>query len=1216
MPKKKLKIWCYDTESETLYELYEQILDPDYDAPDRIVDAKTYSESGIDVLYFTDNYNEPRRLRCEIESYSPLFLDDYDLSLTRQGGKGHIRFNPYLNSPSNDAVVSTGGSLLSGTYQFAFRLVNPTTNKISKWSSLSNPVHVYAQEDATEDYFNSGYGLATNRRIKVYADYPQDEVTAFAGQYVQFAVVENIYPSPTTALYASLLPLQSDPYLDYKSNYKIGTIPIEDLVVDYAPVQKSKTLTILRNRMFLGNIKYTDLEFDGDTTVFDGTGKPYVSSGSVYKKEISTASNLSQNLEKYASLYKGYFRDEVYRFGIVYLDKYGNRSQVHVLNMSNVTDNKSPYTYDMKFPKRSDAGYSILTSTNEVRSLGLSLTIQNHPTWATAFEIVREERIKRVLFQTPCIPMASVKGIGALESYPSSGLVESSTQTYTDAQPMTSDTVYVPKNLLFPELRNIVKNYTTGGSGDNRKITGEARYERGITYNYACLFPQENLYEAKGYEFKGYEKIETIDCVFASVNSKIYEPKNDSSLLEASFVFYGMSSDRYFYNDNVSPSANDIISEKSSIQDAIYLDNYSSGDTLGGSKIESYKDLQTYGVPMGYTPNVQRKVVCKINTSFNDEGAYAIPFSIGNHNAYAAGGAIYASVASPSYEDTASYTNNIYPLAAWYNTNPYQVVRIVNVVNENIGDDRYGDLDSQRKFISTGTSYYFDDDQIIKIKKKIQVPVVVEVFGGDCFITNHVFKVSDSTYLPSNPRKFFNSAYNTATISNNYDVAFKLTSYSAALSIPVGIKGAAQFVQVMLESEYNGQAMDTDILKIKSQYITPIIDGSGYVLNLENITSAKGSVKSCLTYNTNVNIKFNNEQKVYFPKLTYSFVRNLFQSRIQYSDLKIYNSSEIGFDIFRVANFYDMEESGGPITKLALASDNMYGIQTKRISYLPAGERIIEAADNGVLAVGTSSVISQASIINERRGGQHLAGIVETGDQIMIPDNINKSVYMLQGQQLEIISDKDVASLFREKLGTVFVEKNIRGLWDPIRKEYWLVAKDQSYFCYLYNMSIEQWVSNYEFSSAAIFYNGVFTNQKLWLLGKESTDVNVYTMYTGEYTILMGSDVTPRITLIVNPDADYAKTFDDLAIAATERLKDVDFVVEREQSMGQQLVSEVNLDVFPVEGNYRIKTLRDPRDERLRGLRMKTTVRWMSNDLPSMVSSIYTKYRLSARRPF
>jgi hypothetical protein len=1202
MSKKKLKIWCYDTESDTKYELYEQLLDPDYDSGDRIIDGKTYAENGLDVLYFTDNYNEPRRLRCEISGYESNYLDDYDLSLTRQGGKGYVRLD-------EDDVISTGGSLLSGTYQFAFRFVNPTISKVSKWSALSNPIHIYSQEYPENAYYNSGYGLATNRKITVRAEAPLEELLAFQGQYVQFAVVENIAPNPTsTALYASLLPMQTSSVLEYKSNYKIGTIPIEDLVVDYATLETAKTLTIVRNRMFLGNIKYRNLEFDGNSAI--NGGKPYVSSGYIKSKDLNALNIL--DLEKYASMYKGYFRDEVYRFGIVYFDKYGNRSQVHTLDMTNVAGNAISSGTDMKFPARSEIGYALLTNTSLMRWLGLNINITNHPTWATGFEIVREERIKRILFQSPSIPMASIKGIGALEAYPSTGYIYDTTtseQNYVDAQPQTSDIVMIPKNLAWPELRNIIQSVAAGGTDPNKKIKGEAAYDRAYNYTYVCLFPQENLYENKGYEFKGYEKLETVDCVFTSVNAKSYNYVVSSSLVEASYNFYGMSDIRYFYNDTVTTS-NDILNEKSSVQDAIYVDNYSSGSTLAGAKIETYEDLQTFGVPLGYKPNVQRKLVCKLNSPFADEGAANIPFSIGNHNAFYPGSGIYASSPFPAYYNSAGFGDPNVLNAIGFGDTPVQVIRIVNVVNENIGDDRYGSTDSQRKFISTGSSYFFEAEDIEKIKKKISVSVNLDVFGGDCFVTSHVFKVSDSTYLLSNGIKFSGtgSGYNAATVAKNFDVSYKIGSSESCISMPVAAKGLAQFVQVILESEYNGQAMDTDVLNIKSTYITPFIDGTTYVLNLEGTNASKASVKTCLTYNTNANLKFDNEPKVYFPKLQYSFVQNEFQSRIQYSDIKIYNSSELGFDIFRVLNFYDMEESGGGITKLALASDNMYAIQTKRISYVPSGERLLEAADNGILAVGSSNVIGKPSIIDERRGSQHLAGIVETGSIIMIPDNINQAVYMLAGQQLTIISDKDTASLFRDKLGIVFVEKNIRSVWDPLRKEYWLIGKDQDYFCYVFNASIEQWVTNYEFSQDAILYGGKFTNQRMWVLGKADSNIYTSTIYTGEHTKLFGSDVTPRVTFIVNPDADYAKTFDDIAVAATERLQNMDFRVEREQSMGRQLVEEVNLDVFPVEGNYRIKTLRD--------LRMVTTMRWFSNDIPSSVSSVYTKYRLSARRPF
>src|SRR6185436_19614636 len=108
------KIWCYDTENDNLYELFEEPTEANYFTEDRVVDAVRYAENGIDILYFTDFSNEIRQLRCEISSYTPNFISEDDLSLQKRGANGSIVL-------SN---ISTGGSLLSGTYQFAYRMLD------------------------------------------------------------------------------------------------------------------------------------------------------------------------------------------------------------------------------------------------------------------------------------------------------------------------------------------------------------------------------------------------------------------------------------------------------------------------------------------------------------------------------------------------------------------------------------------------------------------------------------------------------------------------------------------------------------------------------------------------------------------------------------------------------------------------------------------------------------------------------------------------------------------------------------------------------------------------------------------------------------------------------------------------------------------------------------------------------------------------------------
>lgn len=1213
---KTLKIWCYDTESDTKYLLYSSLLDDSYSSTDRIVDAVSYPENGIDNLYFTDNYHELRRLRCEIPTpYTAGFLADEDLSLQRRGANGKVSLN----------TITTGGSLLSGTYQFAYRMVDPDNNVYTKWSTLTNPIHVYSKTIKTlagpiteAEVLNSGYGMATDRKISLSIE-PSPSEASFA--YYQLAVVENIYPTADTSLSASILSVQqitpgSTASYDYKANDKVDSIAIEELVVDYSALAKSKTLSISNNRLIVGNIEYKELDILASTP---SNLAPSVS-GSIVSQELGTVlTSGSQELE--ASRKKGYFRDEVYRFGIVYYDKFGNKSAPYVLNMSSVVGNTiTSGVTDVKFPNRHDrssVNTSLLNDSGVPLSLGLYLTINNHPSWAVGFEIVREKRIKRILYQTPVIPMVRVKGVGAFETYPATAIVPGPvSQSYTSAQPQTSDEVYVPKNLLWPEARSIVKNTTTAGAGLSRTKLGESELQRQSQTNLVIVYPQEAIYENKEYTAGGFETLETVDYVLAKSLRYNYDEvgtavQGDDQDTNISVTFYGLEDNYYYYDANASKSRLSSTVSNVKITDSVYIDNLSEGTYLKGNKILTHSDLQTEGIVLGRKPLNHRMVVCKLENSIDDEGSIAINFAAGTHNAYPNTPNRYIVGSSgPLYIESANYTNEyVLNQAAAYSgvgnttlSEPVQVIRVGNIINPNIADTRYGESDSAREFISTGAKHVFTSGQLTSVQSKTSTPISLYVWGGDCLVTHHAFRVADSAYSVVNQNKHTTGYQVEATLLDKWGAVFRLDT-NAILTMPVAVKCASQNVQIYIESEYNGQVREYDVIGATSN-----IQGSSLIYNSQPLYSDATSARSCLLYNINRNLIKENDQKVYVPLPDFFNIQYAFGSRIHYSDIKIYNSSEKGFDIFRTGNFYDLQESGGDLTKLAVAADNLYAIQKRRTSYLPVGRRQLETTDAGILAVGSSDFLSDARIIDPTRGSQHLAGIVQTGSLIIFPDNINKAVYALAGQEMDVISDSGMNSYFRNKFGTVFDEKNIRSVYDPVKKEYWIVGTD---FCYVYNFGLKAWITNYEFSGLA---GGRYTNQKLYLVS--SPNVSVYSMYTGDYSQLFGTEVTPRVSFVVNPDGDYSKTFDDVSVIATERLSSIDFSVEREESLGQQSVTEVNLDVLPVEGNYRIKTLRDAREERLRGGYMTSVIKWTKNNILSVLSSVYTKYRLSSRRPF
>jgi hypothetical protein len=1197
------KIWCYDTENDTLYGLYEEAVEAGYFTDDRVIDAVRHAENGIDILYFTDFFSEVRQLRCEIPS--PNLLNENDLSLQRRGANGVVELDS----------ISSGGSLLSGTYQFAYRMVDPDKKKFTKWSSLTNPIHVYAT-DAANFISYSGIGLPTTQKITIDVVPTDEELTNFPN--FQLVVVENIYPTSDTesSLTASLLPVKliaEVTGVEYKSNTKVGTIPIEDIVVDLAPIQTAKTINTKLNKLLLGNIKYRQLELDN--------GTPSISGGSI--TTVTSAPGTVYYNQSNSSSYRGYFRDEVYRFGIVYYDKYGNHSAPVALDLSSVSGNQiSGALTDMKFPSRSTSNsYSILDSSDSPKVIGLSLTgIYHHPTWAVGFEIVRVKRIKRILFQTPVIPMAEVEGIGAFIRYPS--LInttndDSDTKEYPDAQPMTSSKVLVPKNLFWPERRNITRRTTSSGGdgifgGDtfNKTAKGESQLTRKAAYNYAAIFPDSTIYGGTPYVFSGNEKLQTIDFCITRLDKEefsdaeaIAAPTGNHVNTKISGNFYALRQGDYFFDNGwVGKSISDADNQ---VADYAFIDNLSAGVILAGEKVLQYSELSTQGVPLGYEPTNQKMAVVKLTSDYTDEGSTSKTFANGTHNAYAGNGYVFGSSGIKFETASTNYSNTFVTKYSGFSENSsyVQALRIVNVINGGIGDDRYGDPEDQHEYISTGAKYSFSTLELVDVAAGNFLPITLSVYGGDCFIGYHTFKISDSTYSVVNQTKNNGSADTNANLRKFWDnILYSIPTSGVEpnpkICMPVALEKVGQFVQVFLESEYNGEVRDYDVLVKKTSISsTPILN-----------VSSESSIRTPLTYKYNINLSKQNDQKVYLSKPENFVEQNDFEARIAISDQKIYNSDTQGFDVFRVLNFFDLEESGGHLTKLCIAGDNLYGIQERRVSYLPVGAAQIEQTNAGILSVGTGSDIGRPIMIDSNKGSQHIKGVVETGGVLYIPDNRNKAVYALSGQELRPISDLFNATLWRSKFATAIPENELLGIYDPIRKEYWLAGTN---FCQRFNEVMNAWHGNYEFTN---LLGGVATNQNLYLIGKVTNQISVFSAYTGDYNQLFGNSVVPRVTFVQNPDSDLSKVFDNVALIATDRLSEIDFTVEREDALGAQ-TGTIIVDVPPVEGNYRIKIMRDTDNARLRGTRMISTVKWLSGDFTSTLSSVLTKYRLSSRQP-
>jgi hypothetical protein len=1234
------KILAYVFQTDTVYTLYEETVDDDYlvnggtqysETNERVIDGVLYPENGIDILYFTDFYNRPRKLRCVIPSgYSGAFLDALDLDLLKVPALGLIT----LDATNG---VSTGGSLLTGSYQLAYQLYNQDSNKYSGFSLLSNPIHVYNIDD--NDVVSSGVGLASNRKIVVDITPTEAELAYYT--HFRVAVVENIGTASSVNVGIMATEALTDwvtagVIVDYEilSNSQYQFTTIDELVIDLAAIERVKTIAIKDNRLLLGNIINTELEYDNN--------EPSITGGSVIR-QVNTGSTpfVSAESDLFVSLYRGYFRDEVYRFCISYFDDLGNFSSPKTLDLSSVTHNQISGATDMKFPKRSgyhDATYySILDANSRMRHLGLQITgIDNHPSWAKGFIILRAKRKKNILYQTPLVPMAKLYGLGSVGSYPTAYQDPGGTTiTDTSLSPPGPTNVFVPQNLFFGEpTTSYGGTVTPAYAGTDQVVIGESTPLTQLTVpEFVMFFPPKNIYENTNTTYNGSEKFQAVDAAACRLYLDVF---NDATYMASWGSTFGCRSDvkvsgsffsvddnlQFFDNAHAGTKDEaDIRATKIPLKNTLAFDNYDEGGLLSGSKINKFGDLFISGLTFGGVPTNHRSVVSEFNNQL-------ISASTPPTGGFAAGALTLkgnTGYVIADYPGTIK-DNEFLAQADGLYANRTNVFEINNVVAD-LDDARYGNVNSYNELIWTGTKVVFTDAEVAaSIVPKTTLPKTVNIWGGDCVVSPHTFKISDTTYSIVNQAKYDQSGARTGIVLSadgagiSYGKGWSVTSGGAAsaVSMPVFYDRAAQYLTVILESEYNGSAVD-------HTYNDLVYTNGNGVMIFGAPSESRSGFNRPYTYNINLNKE--NDQRVFVPVDSLTDVITRYKSRIYYSDLKVYQTDIDGFDTLRVGNIYDLPETYGALTKLAVAGDRLYALQQLGISVLPVGERIIETTDTSQLAVRSGEFLGDPVYVDTLRGCQHIASVVNTGKMLYFLDFTNKAVCALDGN-VQVISGNGLSSALRSLFSSFVIDRAIVGAFDARRDQYYIVKKlGNDRFVYVWNQGLQKWESNIVFPELG-FGDALVSNNKFLTIGKDTTSnyTSIHEAHAGNYSQFMGTYVEPSVTFAANPEPDITKVYDALLVNSNAPLNTLSALITTEKNGTTQSAVTTAFDTTRGEGNYKVKIGRNTLGltdadtayiERLRGPYANIKMKWgydtvATRSTPVRINSVLTKFRPSS----
>lgn len=217
-----------------------------------------YEVADVQRVYWTDNYNAPRNFNIASE-----YPQDTDIDLIS------LSNNTTLNIPII-SKITTGGSLLTGSYQYTYRLkkTNGTYSTVAPLSNLINIVFSDETSSAFQNYEGSEKGTVTGKAVTYnIVNYDNSYNTI---EHI-FLFKENYNDLPKIFIFKEETAVLGNIEVVHDKNTDSTYIPLtlEELTVTTKnDFQRAKTITTKDNLLFFGNTKSESFKIDYDARAY------------------------------------------------------------------------------------------------------------------------------------------------------------------------------------------------------------------------------------------------------------------------------------------------------------------------------------------------------------------------------------------------------------------------------------------------------------------------------------------------------------------------------------------------------------------------------------------------------------------------------------------------------------------------------------------------------------------------------------------------------------------------------------------------------------------------------------------------------------------------------------------------------------------------------------------------------------------------------------
>lgn len=413
------------------------------------------------------------------------------------------------------------------------------------------------------------------------------------------------------------------------------------------------------------------------------------------------------------------------------------------------------------------------------------------------------------------------------------------------------------------------------------------------------------------------------------------------------------------------------------------------------------------------------------------------------------------------------------PYLAIYSNQKLETSQLYNIFQDssmNVTQEYQNRMDSSDPFYSISDRYNFEGLALSGTNRTLVC------WRGDCYINTFTYRLNRNFNDPSLPNN--DKIIDKDTWKDNYDVTDP-TKWEDISRSDLNAVQMGSWITIKVRS-----AMNYALRSVDHSYVSEeALMGSPRSFYPRSLVMWRGENKLPDSYLYNDAYRASLGYKCYFAMIDVNYIKDSFSNRIQYSAISIQDSFKNNYRYSLSTYFRDYSQEYGSITKLVEVDGNLLVVFEHGIGIATVNERVLSGnGDGGPVFINSNNVLSEELlIVTNTFGSQWPESVIKSeSGYVYGVDTITKKIWRVIGQNVEILSDFKVnkflidnISLGERELYPIIGLKNVKTHYNNNKKDIMFTFYDDIYqdeekvwnLCYneIYNKFITfySWVPSY-----------------------------------------------------------------------------------------------------------------------------------------------------------